>query len=236
MRKSRGLSALLAAVVAMATCLFAATPAHAHEAVDMTRTGSITVEMSYEGQPVGGGSLVLYRVGDVVENDGDFTFGLSDEFAGSGLALDDVEAAGLAEELASYAERSGVAGQAFAVASDGTMSATGLELGLYLVTQGEPAEGFDDITPFLVSVPAHAAEADIYVYDVDATPKMDVMRPAPEPPVEETPEPGAPSSEDLPESGESAWLVPVLAVVGVGLVLVGASFVLRARSRSNRGA
>lgn len=238
MRKSRGLVALLTGLAAFALCLVAVSPASAHEAVDMTRTGSLTVAMSYEGEAVGGGSLTLYRVGDVVEDDGNFSFALSDAFAASGVALDDVEAAGLATDLAEYAESAGVAGETYAVGADGVMYASNLELGLYLVVQGDPAEGFDDITPFLVSVPAHDAETDTYVYDVDATPKMDVMRPAPEPPIEETPEPGSPSTStgDLPKSGEDAWMVPVLAVVGVGLILVGTSFVLRKQSKADRDA
>ena len=74
MRKKRGLFALLAGVVAMTLCLAAASPAHAHEVVDTSRTGSVAVSLSYEGDPVGGGSLTLYRVGSVVEGDGNFSF------------------------------------------------------------------------------------------------------------------------------------------------------------------
>ena len=234
MRKKRGLFALLAGVVAMTLCLAAASPAHAHEVVDTSRTGSVAVSLSYEGDPVGGGSLTLYRVGGVVEGDGNFSFALTSAFAGSGLALDDVDAAGLAEDLAAYAEESGASGQTVAVNVDGVMTANDLELGLYLVVQCEAAEGFEAITPFLVSVPMYDAETGAYVYDVDATPKMDVMRPAPEPPVEETPEPGTPTSGDLPETGEPAWIVPILAVIGVGLVLLGASFVIRKQGKDGR--
>lgn len=236
MRKKRGLFALLAGVVATALCLAAASPAHAHEVVDAGRTGSIAVSLSYEGDPVGGGSLTLYRVGSVVEDDGNFSFALTSSFAGSGLALDDIEAAGLADDLATYAEENGTSGQTIAVSADGVMTVNDLELGLYLVVQGEAAEGFEDITPFLVSVPMYDTETGVYVYDVDATPKMDVMHPAPEPPVEETPEPGTPTGGDLPETGEPAWIVPILAVIGVGLVLLGASFVLRKQGKDGRDA
>ena len=74
MRRSKGLNALLASLATFVLCLgmglLGAVPARAHEAVDVSRTGSITVFMVYEGEPVGGGSLTLYRVGEVAESDG----------------------------------------------------------------------------------------------------------------------------------------------------------------------
>ena len=40
------------------------------EVPDFDRKGSIAVAMNHDGWPVPGGSLTLYRVADVVENDG----------------------------------------------------------------------------------------------------------------------------------------------------------------------
>ena len=237
MRRSKGLNALLASLATFVLCLgmglLGAVPARAHEAVDVSRTGSITVFMVYEGEPVGGGSLTLYRVGEVAESDGNFSYALSDGFAGAGLALDDIEVAGLAQDFAAYAQANGIEGAAYAVGDDGVMSAAGLELGLYLVTQERTADGFEEVSPFLVSVPAHDAEADAYVYDVDATPKMEPLsaspEPEPEPEPEPTPEPGTEPGLDLPETGEDFG--PMIAVFGAGLVACAIGLGLRARKR-----
>lgn len=223
MSKKRRLFTLLAGVVAVALCGLVTAPALAHEVVDMSRKGSVSVSMTYEGEPVGGGALSLYRVGDVAEDDGNFSFALTDEFAGSGVSLDDVTSADLASSLADYATAQGVeADGTYEIAADGTMKASGLELGLYLVVQGEPAEGYEPCAPFLVSVPMN--EGGAYVYDVDATPKVEPGGLAPQELVEEeTPTPGtsAETEKDLPTTGDVTNYVPVIACVGVGVVLVG---------------
>lgn len=51
---------------------------YAHEAPDMEREGSIHITMLCGEEAVPGGSLTLYRVGDVQENDGDYDFVISE--------------------------------------------------------------------------------------------------------------------------------------------------------------
>lgn len=58
------------------------------------------------------------------------------------------------------------------IGSDGTAAADGLALGLYLVMQDQPAEGYEPIAPFLVSVPMWDETAGAYLYTVDAAPKL----------------------------------------------------------------
>ena len=50
----------------------AALPVCAAEVPDVTRRGSIAISMTHQGEPVPGGSLTLYRVADVISNDGDY--------------------------------------------------------------------------------------------------------------------------------------------------------------------
>lgn len=231
MRKNWGACALVAAL-ATALCCLAGGVAYAHEVPDQSQAGSITVTMTYEDEAVAGGTLTLYRVGDIAEDDGNYSFDLSAEFAESGVSLDDLDATGLAEELAEYAEAAGVAGASYEVGSDGVMSATGLDLGLYLVVQTKAADGFEAVAPFLVSVPMYDEDAEVYVYDVDATPKVGSLTEAPveEEPVTETPA-SSTTSSDLPSTGTPSWVVPILAAAGVGVLLVGAALMLGRRSR-----
>ena len=48
--------------------------AFAHDVPDMTRTGSVSATLTYDDEAVPGGSVTLYRVGDVVQDDGDYLF------------------------------------------------------------------------------------------------------------------------------------------------------------------
>lgn len=201
---------LLIALLALGMC----GTAFAIETPDSSRSGSLRIAMRFGGNPVPGGSLTLYRVGEISECNGDFVFALTGDFADSGYALDDVESVALAAELAGYARSKGFEGTTKTVGADGTVRFENLQTGLYLITQGTSAAGFTPASPFLVSVPMWAS--DQYVYDVDASPKVE-LEPAPATP---TPAPDVPD-EKLPQTGQTNWPVPVLAVSGAALFTLG---------------
>lgn len=225
---------LAALAMSLLLCGVFAVTASAHEVPDPDRAGSISGTMLYDGEAVGGGSLILYKTGDMAEDDGNYSFALTDDFAGSGLSLEDPESDTLAAGLAEYASDNSIAGTEVSIASDGTWSVSGLEPGLYLVAQEDPAEGFEAIAPFLVSLPMF--ENGAYVYEVSTEPKMGTLTEAegtPEITPETTP---ADTSEGgtveaagsagsigstLPQTGQMNWPVPVLAVMGVCLFLTG---------------
>lgn len=238
MKFAKRLSAL---ALALCLCGAAALPAYAHDVPDETRTGSVSFAMTYDGAAVGGGSLTLYRVGDVAEDNGNYSFALSDAYEGcAGVdlgALSDMESVdlpGVAQTLADYTTENDVqATTTVEIGTDGTVTADGLTLGLYLVMQHQPASGYEAIAPFLVSVPM--LENGVYVYDVDATPKMSELTKVPPQPV--TPqEPSSPTtpavttqSTTLPQTGQLNWPVPVLTVAGLLLLLAG--WYLRSRDK-----
>lgn len=242
MRIQKRLSALLAA---MFLCCAMAMSVCAHEIPDMSRYGSVTAAMKYNGEAVGGGTLTLYRVGDVSENDGNYSFTLTDSFAGSDLSLDNISDAALAADLAKYASANNLAGTTADIGQDGAVTISGLNLGLYLVVQQKASDGYEAIAPFLVSVPMN--ENGTYLYDVNVEPKMGVLTKTPAAATEEpstsvpgkeskasestettssTPAKGSSGSSStskstLPQTGQLNWPVPVLAVLGMGLILMG---------------
>lgn len=226
----------LAAVLMAACLMFVMTVAVcAHEAVDQNRTGSVTVTMKYNENPVPGGTLTLYRAGEIREDDGNYSFVLTEEFAKSGVSLkledmDDSDLADMALSLASYAAEKGLLGKNVTIGSDGTATAKGLKLGLYLIVQSQAAPGYNTVSPFLISVPMK--EGGAYVYEVDATPKMSTLTPdSPDdddtppdsdtPPNPDTPGPGTPAQPALPQTGQLNWPVPVMAALGLCLFLTG---------------
>lgn len=172
----------------------------AHAVPDLEKKGSITVTMRQGEKTVPGGTLTLYRVGVVSENDGNYDFVLTDEFAGSGLTLEDIHSAQLAGELADYAKAHGMSGTTQNIGTDGTVTFRDLEPGLYLLVQNKAAAGYYAATPFLVSVPM--LEGGLYVYEVDASPKVEIKK-MPETP--ETPEePETPDEPETPEEPETS--------------------------------
>lgn len=192
-------------------CSLAGT-AFALEEPDMSRTGSISIAMTCEGQAVPGGSLTLYRVAQVHEENGaDYSFVFLPEYAESGVSLEQLEDSTIAQTLADYAAEKQLPGTKKAIDDQGLISFTELELGLYLLVQEEPAKGYLPLNPFLVSVPAY--KDGTYIYDVDATPKLALEKdPTPPPP---------PPPPDIPQTGLNQWPIPVLCVSGLILVVLG---------------
>lgn len=198
-------------------------PARAEAGIDMSRKGSITVSMHFGQEPVSGGSLTMYRVAQVREDDGNYSFQLSGEFAAYPGSIADLNAPELAQSLAEYGKD--FTGITETVDKTGRARFEDLEPGLYLFVQKDAAEGYSTVAPFLVSLPYRSG--DTYVYDVDAGTKMELEK---EPTPTEPPEkPG----DKLPQTGQLWWPVPLLVMAGLTFLVVG---FLRRREGTNREA
>ena len=193
------LTLLLSCALVLTTTLAYAAAANPLPDPDWSRNGScgIGVRMLYNGKTVPGGSLELYKVGDVAENQKTFT--LNNDFSGMGkVSLGDFateQSARLAQNLANYANRMQLEPLKIAVIDEnGYAEFNDLAFGLYLVVQDEYASGYDPIAPFLVSLPMYT-EGEGYDYFINAEPKVDKPNP---------PSPGGSSSNPAsePESSE----------------------------------
>ena len=142
----------------------------AHDVPDMDTQGSISVSVQYDGKAVPGGTLTLYRAGDITQDDGNYDFTLNKDFAGSRVSLEDIQSDQTAKALASYAEAQDISGETRTISEDGKVVFQDLELGLYLLVQHEAADGFVEMAPFLIGIPM--VEDGTYIYDVDASPKL----------------------------------------------------------------
>ena len=163
------LSMLLLAVLLFATMPVLA----AADNVDLAKTGSITVQLRDVGEtdkPIGG-TIRLHKVGDASVVDHNLTFTLTSAFAPSGVSLENVNAAGLADTLAAYADANSVPGTLVTADSTGKAAFTGLSAGLYLVSQETAVRGYYKMSPFLVNLPMTVNSA--WVYDVEAAPKVE---------------------------------------------------------------
>lgn len=150
--------------------------------VDMDRIGSllITMQDAETLKLLTDGSLTLYHVADVhLEKDADYSYVLTEDFADMNVDLKTLDA-DLANRFASYIEEKKIAGLKQSVNDSGKVEFDNLELGLYLIVQEEATQGYYKIKPFLVSVPLE--ENNEFIYDVNATPKMETLKKVPQTP------------------------------------------------------
>ncbi len=193
-----------------ALCCSLTAAALAHDVPDMSRLCSVTVTMRLLGAPVPGGTLSIYRVGEVAEDNGDYSFRPTGDFAACGESFADLTDSDLlALRLMNYGSiLTPLATQT--IDANGQVRFTDLPVGLYLMVQKTPAPGYAKMSPFLVSLPY--LENGSYCYDLTATPKTDLDR---TPPPTPTPPPS------LPPTGQLWWPVPLLLCGGLLLCAVG---------------
>ena len=192
--------------------------AAAHAVPDESRNGhcSITVSMTYKGKAVCGGKLALYKVGDVAENDGNYSFVPVEAIRGDIPEFGDIESPELAGKLAKLEKKlTPVTADPVTVGKDGKATFSNLTFGLELVVQKTAASGYRKIAPFLVSVPY--LYRDEYQYELTSQPKTDL---------EQEVKPTAPPSSGggggkLPQTGQLWWPVPLLICAGLGCIAVG---------------
>lgn len=190
--------------------------ASAHPVPEPGKKGSITVSMQFDGEPVPGGKLTLYRVGEVSQDDGNYTFVPTGEFTGCNAdfgTLDSAEQnAQTAKKLKRFIQSNGedISGITKRIGDNGEVTFFNLEQGLYLLVQTEPATGFSPVNPFLVSLPF--LKDGEYLYDLDAQAKTEL---------EQVPKPPQKPGGKLPQTGQLNWPVPVLAAAGLTLFGIG---------------
>ena len=234
------ISGLLALLFLLALPVSAA----AQSVPDESRNGhcSITVSMTYKGKAVCGGTLALYKVGDVAEDDGNYSFVPVKEIQADIPEFGDIESPDLAGKLCKLESKlTPVTDLPKKVGEDGNATFSDLTFGLYLVVQKTAASGYGKTAPFLVSVPY--LYADEYQYDVTSQPKTDLEREVPTKPTGPTTKPTKPTGpttkptkptgpttkpttssgggKKLPQTGQLWWPVPVLACAGLGCIAVG---------------
>lgn len=172
-------------------CMLSSVSAFALTVPDTSKTGSISITMMNPAtkQAAPGGNLILYKVGEVHVDDGDYSWALSADFADSKADLSDLQSETLTATLAAYAVEKDIKPYDIAkIDENGKATIKDLPVALYLITQTEAATGYKKVMPFLVTVPIGNNE-DGWVYDVDASPKVELetATPTPTPSVTVTP-------------------------------------------------
>ena len=201
--------------------------AYAHDVPDESKKGSITVDFEYDNKAVAGGRLALYRIAEARQTDGNYGFENLPEFSGFHKDMSDLTSAELARCLADFVDSHSIQPVDARDNRSGSVTFPELPHGLYLVVQVEAASGYEAVQPFLVTVPM--LEDGHYVYDVNAYGKTALKKaktdssgtasggtaPSGTVPAGTIPAGG------LPQTGQLNWPIPVLALAGCVLILIG---------------
>lgn len=147
--------------------------ASASDAVDREEAGSVSVTLKDGDTAVSGAEITLYQVAAAESENNGLQFVFTEDFKGfGGTPMDLTEDA--ASRLADYAVQNSVRGKALRTDENGSVRFEGLSLGLYLAVQSGSVPGYSDCSPFLASVPTKSDGN--WIYDIDATPKTDIVR------------------------------------------------------------
>ena len=191
----------------------------------------LTIEMRYAGITVSSGSFNLYRVGDAYMNNQDLAFKWIDKFNCT-VEMDKINLPETAPIVLKEAKKHNLPYVTKIVDSDGKVEFKNLQVGLYIVEQQKVISGYKKVSPFFVYFPQ--LEEDGYNYDVNASVKAqlnDTPLPTETPNgSDETPDntPDNTPNPTLPQTGQLNWPIPLLAICGVGLIMIG--FILRRKN------
>lgn len=167
MLKRRFFVTLLAlfVVISAAVKVFAADPT-----IAFNRTGSLSLTLR-AGSPVSGAAIRVYKVAEL-DNAAESGYTLTPDFAASSVKLNNFTGSDISNHLAAYAAQNNLSGIEQITNTMGIAHFDSLELGLYLAVQVGGATGFYPIDPFLVSIPMTSTDGTDWLYEVDATPKI----------------------------------------------------------------
>ena len=143
--------------------------------VDFTKKGSITITLEdlEDNLPINNAEISLYKIADATNESNHLKFTYTKELSNCKVSLNNLEDKSLTTSLYKCIKEDTPSLKE--ISNDqGIVNFTNLDLGLYLVKQTNKVEGYSKIDSFLVAIPKE--ENNIWIYDIEATPKTDIIR------------------------------------------------------------
>ena len=142
--------------------------------IDWTRTGTVSITLRDGNTAISGAEITLYKVAIAESVKSNLNFTYTDSFQDFGGIPNDIKDKETVLRLADYVRVQNISGIGEKTDENGCVRFDDLSLGLYLVVQTGSVQGYSACTPFVVSIPV--GEEGEWVYDIDATPKTDIVR------------------------------------------------------------
>lgn len=191
--------------------------------IDAERVGSISVLIEYNDHAVSGGTLTAYHIAVPTWIGEDYVFEFTQSFDNCELSLSELDQKETAIAFSEYVLAQSISGITRRINMDGEAKFENLPVGLYLIIQEQAANGYFPIEPFLISIPM--MEGDKWIYDVDATPKIDIER---------EPQPiNPPKPPDIPQTGQLKWPIPLLTISGIVFFALGWALIFKSKKKKD---
>ena len=147
--------------------------ADTNNTVDFSRNGTISITLSeeIENTKVSGAEITIYKVADAIAENSNLKFSYDESL---NACQEELNNGNITNEVLECVINGDVSSLSGITNVDGIVNFNNLNLGLYLVTQTNQVEGYSKINPFLVMIPQNQDNS--WVYDVEATPKVDIIR------------------------------------------------------------
>ena len=202
--------------------------ANASAIIDYSMSGTISITMLTPdlNEPIPGMGFEMFRVGDIDRTEPSLTYVPAGDFVAAGVSFADIATASgsklVAEQLADYADFNDIAGTMHITDTNGRVQVASLTLGLFLIVPNDfdSVSPYENMAPFLISVPITSIDGASWEYVVSIYPKLETKPKEPTTTESTTAEPTT-KPEDLPQTGVLRWPIPILAVSGVLLFSIG---------------
>ena len=144
--------------------------------VDFNKLGTINITLneSKEDKPIKDANLTIYKIATVTEKDNNLYYQYQENITNCNADLTNLLNEELSKEINKCIENLELTSITKTTNNEGFIKFDNLQLGLYLVKQTNKVEGYSNIDPFLVAIPKE--ENNIWIYDIKATPKTDIIR------------------------------------------------------------
>lgn len=151
--------------------------AAANKTINLNKKGTVFVSLfdPETNEPLNDGELSIYKVADLRNINGEYVFVPTAKFEAGQFDLTDISLPSLAEAISDYVFEMGTTPRRTVSINRGVATFGNLECGLYLIEQSEDTLDYYPINSFLVSLPMLIG--DEYVYDINATPKVERATP-----------------------------------------------------------
>ncbi len=211
--------------------------------------GSITIlAESTDGKAAEGAGFIVMKIADIASDKGQTYFNPTEAFSKyyGDLPSEMTAEANLATalDLVKYIDNNHIASDVLLTGAEGSARAEGLSKGLYLIRQVVSVPGYQDVLPFLVSLPMTSGDGLTAEYNITVRPKItEQTNPAePTPPAVSgtptnprntvtpaiTPDPASYGKHSavlsrtrLPQTGLLLWPIAVLSAAGLILIIIG---------------
>ena len=140
--------------------------------VDFSKKGTITITLiNDDTNLVEGANIKIYKLADAYSNNSNLDFSYHNSLED---CKNNIKENNFNEETLACIYNSNLVTKEATTNNQGYVSFNDLDLGLYLIEQTNKVDGYSKIDPFLVYMPK--IEENKWTYEVNATPKVDIIR------------------------------------------------------------